>query len=45
MIDYKSGKKHSIDQDNRSMLKQFFGGPDRIWTGGLPIISRVLQPG
>ncbi len=30
MIDYKSGKKHSIDQDNRSMLKQFFGGPDRI---------------
>ena len=30
MIDYKSGKKYSIDQDNRSMLKQFFGGPDRI---------------
>ena len=30
MIDYKSGKKSAIDNHNRSMLKQFFGGPDRI---------------
>ena len=30
MIDYKSGKKSTIDDNNRSMLKQFFGGPDRI---------------
>ena len=30
MIDYKSGKKSAIDDKNRSMLKQFFGGPDRI---------------
>ena len=30
MIDYKSGKKSAIDDNNRSMLKQFFGGPDRI---------------
>ena len=30
MIDYKSGKKSTIDDNNSSMLKQFFGGPDRI---------------
>lgn len=30
MIDYKSGKKSTIDDNNRSLLKQFFGGPDRI---------------
>jgi acyl-CoA thioester hydrolase len=30
MIDYKLGKKFPIDGDNRSKLKQFIGGPDRI---------------
>ena len=30
MINYKLGKKFTIDDDNRSKLKQFFGGPDRI---------------
>ena len=30
MIDYKSGKKSAIDDNNRSVLKQFFGGPERI---------------
>ena len=30
MINYKLGEKIAIDEDNRSKLKQFFGGPDRI---------------
>ena len=30
MINYKSGEKFTINDDNRSKLKQFFGGPDRI---------------
>jgi acyl-CoA thioester hydrolase len=30
MINYKLGEKFTIDDDNRSKLKQFFGGPDRI---------------
>ena len=30
MINYKSGKKSPIDINNRSLLEQFFGGPDRI---------------
>ena len=30
MINYKLGEKTAIDEDNRSKLKQFFGGPDRI---------------
>ncbi len=30
MINYKSGKKAIIDDNNRRKLKQFFGGPDRI---------------
>ena len=30
MINYKSGKKAPIDINNRSLLQQFFGGPDRI---------------
>jgi|TARA_B110000438_G_scaffold218407_1_gene211265 acyl-CoA thioester hydrolase len=30
MLDYKLGKKKLINDDNRSKLKQFFGGPDRI---------------
>lgn len=30
MIDYKLGEKFPIDGDNRSKLKQFIGGPDRI---------------
>ena len=30
MINYKQGKKISIKDNNRSKLKQFFGGPDRI---------------
>ena len=30
MINYKQGKKISINDNNRSKLKQFFGGPDRI---------------
>ena len=30
MINYKLGEKIEIDEDNRSKLKQFFGGPDRI---------------
>ena len=30
MINYKSGAKSIIDDNNRSKLKRFFGGPDRI---------------